>query len=516
MAFAAVIVSALVYSLSYPSSISTLGFASGGWLFAIPFLLVLRGKPLKQRLWLGALWGFVAYGVHAASIMPISLVGWLAFVLSLTIQPILFAALCRRCQQDVPTFSARVRALFYIPSAWAASEFCRNCFLGAFTWSLADSQAWHPSMIQAAQFGGVYAVSWIMMFVNAALYFWISGRASGQAGKRTYLFMLAAVTAFSLNLIGGACIVSVFVRPESGVVRLATIQANISKRDKMDPKKYDDNVARHLIQTKKALINAWPDLIVWPETALSVDIMKDIKWGSRIYGLAGQDNTSFLFGTVRYEEEEYYNSVLLLSPVSGWREEYHKKKLVPFCEYPLLAGVHPFFKTWSAFCFLSGTRSGIMDLDAGFARSFKPAVRFGTALCSEEAYPGLFRDMARQGAGFFVVLLNDGWFTWPESFRIHAAMGALRAVETGRPYIRAANSGLTIAFDGHGRVINGKAPILFSEGYGLFDISPRYVDTWYVRFGDIFAWLCVIFVIISIGVRVSLKRRRKYPECTSS
>src|SRR2546423_14380597 len=59
-------------------------------------------------------------------------------------------------------------ALFLAPALWAACEWARLCVIGQLWNAVGYSQAFQPSLIQAARFGGVYAIGFLVIAVNAA------------------------------------------------------------------------------------------------------------------------------------------------------------------------------------------------------------------------------------------------------------------------------------------------------------------------------------------------------------
>ncbi|MBF0569249.1 MAG: hypothetical protein HQL18_00535, partial [Candidatus Omnitrophica bacterium] len=159
MPIVATVGSAILFYLAFPNILTQDGFSLMGWLFAIPFLFALEGQPWLRRILLGTLWGIVAYGCLVHWLWPVSRGGYFLFVFALATQGVMFAILtgARRLSDRW--------ALFYYPAAWVVSEVLRNALLGGFSWSAAYSQAFHPSLIQVASFGGAYAVSWIMLAV---------------------------------------------------------------------------------------------------------------------------------------------------------------------------------------------------------------------------------------------------------------------------------------------------------------------------------------------------------------
>lgn len=483
--------SALLYYLSFPNVIFIHGSFLPGWLFAIPFLFALEEKPWPVRLGLGALWGLVAYGLLVQWLYLVTAAGYVLFVIALALQSAVFAVLV------VPPASTTFR-LFYYPSVWVLSEWLRTLVLGGFNWSVSYSQGFQPHLVQTASWGGVYAVSWVMLFVNTGVYLSLRSRFKRDR------YWVAAGMAFLLNWALGAALVMVTPASGSKIIRVSAVQANVSRQDKVDPSLYDQNTARHLVLTKKSVMAGYPDLVVWPETAFPDDILKDRLWGPRMLQVAQNYRAHFLIGSALLEDGQDLNSALLISPQGDWKDVYAKRHLVPFSEYrpkdPLSQKIYSSLGL-KGYDFAIGTRVGVFSLE------LQDRVRpFGVAICSEEGYPQLFRELAAKGAEFMVVILNDGWFRAPEALMLHAQMGAFRAVETRRPLVRVANTGWTVLFDHAGRAQQQDTAKLQETGFAFFDVMPVQGKTIYVRFGDFFVLGCMGFVIICLGGLIREKR----------
>ncbi len=450
---------------------------------AIPLLFLLEGKSWRTRIVLGLGWGVLAHGLLIWWLLPISPVGYCVFVLALSLQGAIFGALMAGALRWPET--AR---LFYIPCAWVVSEYLRNRTLGGFTWGLGESQAGVPSLIQSARFGGVYAVSWLMVLFAAACYLRIKHKGAGAVKDPPSLMLVV----FPLCVwIAGAAAMAMEDVPKERSLRVVLVQPNISRAEKASASLYNENMNRHLILSKKGAQQVRPDIIVWPETAFPDDIMRDALWRPRMETVARNFNAWFIFGSALLSDDGHdLNAVLFLDPKGKWRDVYYKRYLVPFTEY--LPGDRA--SAWLArvggmqsYHFLPGQRRGMAYLDG-------PNVVVGAVICSEEAYPALFRDLAQNDAGVFIGVLNDGWFTRPEALMLHAEMAVFRAVETGRPLVRAANTGWSAGIDSRGRAI--RTAVLQSPGWVAVDVHPGKGRTLYVRFGDVFVWLCAGFVII--------------------
>jgi apolipoprotein N-acyltransferase len=477
--------SAGLFYFSFPNIISVKGAPLCAWGCVLPFLYILDGRRMRDRFLLGLAWGFLTHAMLVSWLIPVSVGGWAVFVAALAVQGVVFALLF---PSTAP--SATVK-LFLIPCAWVVSEWARTLMMGGFSWSLGYSQAPVPELIQVASIGGVYAVAWIMVFVNAAVY--LVGRTRGQRNR----LWLLAVGILGIAILGGA--LRILLAPPAmrtstrlpDVFRVATIQPNISREDKTREDLYDAHALQHMTMTKKAVTAGWlgkADLVVWPETAFTDDVLTDTKWRPRLEASARGLGVNILVGSALFWNSRDLNSAVLLSSAGDWKSVYHKMRLVPFSEFTP-KGAEGVAKALhiGRYHFSAGVRPGNMELQG--------ARGFGVVICSEEFYPEMFQHLVAAKSQFAVVMLNDGWFSRREALYLHALAAPLRAVESGIPVVRSANTGRTCAFDAYGRRI-GRPVEPGRSAVAVYDMPAPAGKTFYARYADVFALLCLVFVIM--------------------
>ena len=119
---------------------------------------------------------------------------------------------------------------------------------------------------------------------------------------------------------------------------------------------------------------------------------------------------------------------------------YYKRHLIPLTEYIPQSW---FWKNFArifhveSFELVPGTPAGLMNITS---RISKEKALFGVAICSEDNVAKVFRQYAKEVAGFVLVLLNIGWFSPKEGLVMHAQHSIMRAVENRMPVIRVANT----------------------------------------------------------------------------
>ena len=125
-------------------------------------------------------------------------------------------------------------------------------------------------------------------------------------------------------------------------------------------------------------------------------------------------------------------------------------------------------------------------------------------ICFESHFGQLSREYVRNGADVIIEMTNDGYLGPTPVLRQHLANAVFRAVETNRPVLRVTNVGITAYIDERGEVLDAAQP--YTEDTRVWSIARSDgSQTFYVRYGDWFAWLCT-FVTLMMA---ALSFRRK-------
>jgi apolipoprotein N-acyltransferase len=136
-----------------------------------------------------------------------------------------------------------------------------------------------------------------------------------------------------------------------------------------------------------------------------------------------------------------------------------------------------------------------------------PQGRFGVSICFEVIFPELVRPFVRHGAQFLVNITNDAWFgDSPASYQ-HLSMVVFRAVENRVPIVRAANTGISAVIDPTGRLL--QQTDLFVRTWIAESIMPTTGPaTFYTRYGDLFAYSCLLLTALALGWGMSQRFRQ--------
>src|SRR5438105_181226 len=158
------------------------------------------------------------------------------------------------------------------------------------------------------------------------------------------------------------------------------------------------------------------------------------------------------------------------------------------------------------------------DFDAGkdytLVRLTSGDVQIAPLICFEDTIGDLTRQFVLHGANLLANVTNDGWFLHSAGSEQHLANSVFRCVETRRPMVRAANTGVTCFVNEFGRVtqvLQDETGSTFTEGVltGDVDIPIARELTFYSRHGELFAQLCACVTLVVIAVRIALRQSRR-------
>lgn len=207
---------------------------------------------------------------------------------------------------------------------------------------------------------------------------------------------------------------------------------------------------------------------------------------------------------------EMYNTAACIN-IDGVTELYYKSKLVPGVElmpYPALFGF------LEKLIIDLGGPSGSLGIDT-MQRAFRTTlnggtVKVGSPVCYESIYGELFGRFIKDGAQVMSVITNDAWWNETPGHRQHFIYSRLRAVETRRTILRAANTGISAVIDERGDVLHqtkyGERTVIKTTVY------PNDQITFYVKYGDYLArfalGISVLMLLYLIVLWITNRRNR--------
>ena len=389
-------------------------------------------------------------------------------------------------------------AVLMAPLFWTALEWTRLGVTGQLWNAMGYSQAYQPFLIQVAKWGGVYAVSFLILTINSAVVLLILRQSRWALTTALLIVLFVLIVIVDARLDGYFD----FRINEPPVVSVVALQPNVP----MTPVKSVDEtkalLERHLTMSKHALqgISSHPKLVVWPESPMNFTYASDKTFQELVATFTQANHTYLLLNSLEPAPANgSYNSALLINEEGRLISQYDKIRLMPFGEYVPLP-------QW-----LPGASliSGIVgDFTPGNKYTLMPVGqrRIGVFICIESAYPSIARGLVNEGADSLINISNDGYLGPTAVMRQHLANAIFRAVENNRRLLRVTNTGLSASIAPDGTVANLTEG--FSTDLRIWHITGSGLrETFYTKHGDLFVQICSVLALLVVLVSLFSRRR---------
>ena len=411
-----------------------------------------------------------------------------------------------------------LRLAFILAAAWTTQEWLRGWIFSGFGWNnlgIALHDYW--PLIQITEVTGVAGLSFLVAFANVILLttaYRLIVEARTRVMRPHFDFTVTMAAIVGILIFG---LRSAQISPPTKSLRVAAVQSNVPQFQKFDPQ-FTRRIFDQFRRLSEIALrsNPPPDLLVWPESSMPGPVLADQESYKFVMDLAASADTDLLLGTIDVDKEDIYNAALLVSEGGEHVQVYRKIHLVPFGEYvpgrhtvPLLAQivgdqVPGDFKEGKEYTVFTLTNSDI---------------HVAPLVCFEDTIGELTRQFVlpnetSPGANLLVDVTNDGWFKTSAGSHQHLANAIFRCVETRRPMIRAANTGVTCFINQFGRVtqmLRDETGSTFTEGVlaGEIKVPTEQELTFYVRHGELFEKACVVVTLLSIFVLFGVRHWKR-------
>lgn len=455
-----------------------------GWIFGTTFFL-------------GTCW-WLAFPMYTYAGFPAPIAYVLVLLASLTVGiiPAIFAGVSSIFLKRFGT-----RGIFAVPFLWTATEFLRFYITGNNWNAIAYSQAFDPQgFSRFASVGGIYLVGFLMVFYQTWFFFIFKEfRQLQETIKRREInwrtALLIIPVLYSVFIFTGNSKSANSSKSDEQVEhKIIAIQPNVP----MSGLKYEDWQRlreRHVQLSEQALkserfIGATQSTttVIFPESPMNFAYTRDREFQQFLKDFTAKNNVSVLFNAAEPAANDgIYNSAVLVNERGEKIARYDKIHLLPFGEFvpfpePLAKIIPPVVGN-----FEFGENYDLLP--------FGNDIKAGTMICFESHFPTLSRIYALKGADVIVEMTNDGYLGDTGVLRQHLANAVFRAIETNRPVLRVTNVGITAFINEHGEILD--ATESYREDTRIWTISKSDgKQTFYVKYGDWFAWFCVIIGLV--------------------
>jgi apolipoprotein N-acyltransferase len=471
-AYPVVLVAGVLLTLAYPEP----DLAPIAWVAFIPLLLALRGSSGSR----GALLGFVfGLGFFASLLYWISIVGYVAWAALVLLQAG-FIAIFGACVARAAQWRFRPGALLMPVVAWVTLEYARALVpVVGFTWGdLAQSQHDLAWMLRPASLGGGWLVAGVVMAMNVALAEHFS---TLHKPARAALWLGIAVVLLAAPLLIPAN------HATGGPVRVAIVQGNVPQNFSGSFYERELAITRSHRDLTEKVANEHPDLVVWPESSVGLDIRRDPVAAAEVTRASDAVGAPMIVGgNIDLDDERYKVVAFEVTPGEGVTDVYEKTHLVPFGEYVpgrKLLGWIPMLDQVPRDA-VAGAEHKVFDVAGG---------SIATVISFEGDFGYLVRKPIAAGGRLLVVATNTS--TWGRTWASaqHEAFSQVRAAENGVWVVHAALSGISAFVRPDGSILDETD--LWTATTLTRDVRFAESITLYARVGDWFPLLCILATI---------------------
>jgi apolipoprotein N-acyltransferase len=413
-------------------------------------------------------------------------------------------------------------AFLAAPFVWVFTEFLRYWVTGN-NWNAVGYSQYSASLAEWASIGGVLSVSFAVLFYNLVarafastgidlanlIFRRLSGRKeekhdSQVEDERSMFQPLHDNSEDDLNpffIIGALAVFAIFAwitspvsyRTDGIESKVVAIQPNVPMAG-LDSQKWE-KLRQHQIEMAEVAVKKLNEqrttnheqrtTVILPESPMNFMYNDDREFQKFINDFARRNNVSVLFNSAEPDATngKYFNSAVMVGPEGREVSQYDKIFLLPFGEAvpAFLEGIVPGFVG----NFSYGREYDILPV--GDAQA-------GVMICFESHFGALSREYVRNGADVIIEMTNDGYLGPTPVLRQHLANAVFRAVETNRPVLRVTNVGITAYINERGQVLDPLPS--YTEGTRVWSVAKSDGgQTFYVRYGDWFAWLSSIVTL---------------------
>lgn len=380
-------------------------------------------------------------------------------------------------------------AIALLPLTWLLAESLRGWLLTGFPWlelGYTQTDSWLGNYAPWLGGTGITVILWciaITLFVGIE--------------RRQKRFGILALSLLTLPFVLPA--LSTLEKTDEQA-RVLLVQGNIEQSIKWNPDQHWQSLMTYLDLSRPHY--ASHDIIVWPESAVTMPEPYTDDVLSNIHRALLETNTSLITGIIDYRDRQYFNTMIVLGQDApeftvepyfhGHTNRYQKHQLLPIGEFvpfeDLLRPLAPLFDL---------PMSSFSRGDYQQANLRASGFQLAGAICYEIAFPEQVRDNVLATTDYILTVSNDTWFGASHGPAQHMQIARMRALELGRPLLRATNNGISAVVDAHGKEL-GRAPQFTATALSKHVPLVR-GQTLYHHIGASGTWLLAVFIAL-IGV----------------
>ena len=415
---------------------------------------------------------------------------------------------------------------------WMMFEYIHLNWQLSWPWlTLGNVFASHTSWVQWYEYTGVSGGTlWVLLvniFIKEAIFkLQVSGFKFQLKPVGIVVSLILLPFIFSLIITLSFNEFNITVQSKPFKSNILIVQPNIDPYQKFNTSSTAQQIAQ-LVQLSEQNLDSATQLILWPETALSVPELQEqvasnsyykpvfdfINSHPKITLLSGIDTYKY-YGTEKITTTAhlaangtYYDAfnaaVAIKANIS--LQFYNKSKLVPGVESlpTFLNFMSPIFEKFGG----STGGYGKSDTALVFAIKGNPYI-VAPVICYESIYGEYVASYVKRGANIITIITNDGWWGNTPGHKQHLQYARLRAIETRRWVARSANTGISAVINDRGEIVETRP---WNEAAVIkYAIPITTKETFYVAYGDYLYKIAIVFAALFIGWHVATLLIKKF------
>ncbi|MDN3653220.1 apolipoprotein N-acyltransferase [Thalassotalea ponticola] len=496
----------------FSGAIATLAFAPFGyWPLAFVSVILWLSQIDQLDAWQATkrsfAWGlgYFSFGISWVHV-SIEQFGGLPLLVSLLLMLLLCGYLAL-----FPAFAAWISSrltrtqhvsILLLPMAWLLSEYLRSVLLTGFPWlALGYSQIDGP-LAPLAPIVGEIGISVLMMCICTSLCLLVNKRRITLASLGLLVIAISTVISQQLS----------FTQVKPNSFSAALVQGNIEQQLRWDEQAEQDIIDLYVNLSEP--LYSQHDIVIWPEAAiprlepLAQDTLRLVNQ------TALANNSSVITGIINYQPQsrEFFNSIVVLGKHSqddqrsgyyyGNSNTFNKHHLLPIGEFvpfgDLLRTIAPLFNLpMSSFTAGDYVQNNLLA----------NGIQLLPLICFEIVFADQLAANLTANTDAILTISNDAWFGDSHGPHQHLEIARMRALEFGKPVIRATNNGLTAVINEHG-TITEQIP-QFTQATLSASINKVQGNTPYATYGSLVHTVLVSLIAIVFLLRFGQLRYRR-------
>jgi apolipoprotein N-acyltransferase len=360
--------------------------------------------------------------------------------------------------------------VFVFPAVMIVMEWLQYTFTPLASWGVAAyTQSNSHFIMQVVSIFGMAGLGFLIYWVNTAVAEYILNR------KASYKWLIVSVSCVIIIISWGAIRAAL---GHSQVVETTTVAAVGTDSEigglPLPTDNKNENDIKAILSRSKTAARAGAKIVVWNEGAFLLYPDNESFWIERFQQFAQDNQVSLVASYILLTSESplrYDNKYILIDTLGDTLQTYLKHEPVP--GEPARKGLRPQQTT---------------HIDN---------TNLGGAICYDYDFPYLAKTHGKLKADIVAVPSSD----WKGIDPLHTKMAAFRAVEQGHSIIRSTRFGLSAAISPYGDMVSKQSSFDNHNKIMLSELPRQGVTTIYSVIGDLFVYLCVLFILIFTLIR---------------